>query len=152
FYPRAGDESAGCFIAEPLAALIKGGARSTVFAVEPMHRARVKESQSAPSARWFRYPAIPGNKGLASARTGVHLLLRESLRSVHSHSPVDLIHAHGALPCGDAARRLSKEFKIPYVVTVHGLDAYSTVQVQGWPGRPCAAVSRKVYTAARKVI
>lgn len=39
----------------------------------------------------------------------------------------DLIHAHVALPDGDAARRLAKRWGIPYVVTIHGQDFYTTI-------------------------
>ena len=40
----------------------------------------------------------------------------------------DLIHAHVALPDGDAARRLGKLWGIPYVVTIHGQDFYDTIK------------------------
>jgi teichuronic acid biosynthesis glycosyltransferase TuaC len=41
---------------------------------------------------------------------------------------------------------------IPFVVTVHGLDAFSTRQVPGWFGRRCSAVSDHVYAAAARVV
>jgi glycosyltransferase involved in cell wall biosynthesis len=40
----------------------------------------------------------------------------------------DLIHAHVALPDGDAARRLAQVWGIPYVVTIHGQDFYDTIK------------------------
>ena len=152
FYPKAGNESGGCFVAEPLAELVKLGMRASVFAVEPFYRLRSRASSSAPEATWHAYPAIPGNKGLASAGTGLYLHLRGPAGDLHMRSPIDLIHAHGALPCGHAALRLSRHFKIPYVVTVHGRDAFSTVQVRGWQGAQCEKVSREVYVAAQRVI
>ena len=152
FYPGAGNESAGCFVAEPLSEVVKRGAQATVFAVEPFYRSRVMASASAPPATWFRYPALPGHRGLASAGDGLYLRLRRAVGTLHARSPIDLIHAHGALPCGHAAFRLSQHFKIPYVVTVHGLDAFSTVQVGGQWASQCAHVSRRVYAAARRVI
>jgi glycosyltransferase involved in cell wall biosynthesis len=66
--------------------------------------------------------------------------------------PVDLIHAHGALPCGHAAMLLSKELRIPFVVSVHGLDAYSTVQFEGRSGEWCRRISQRTYIASRRVI
>jgi glycosyltransferase involved in cell wall biosynthesis len=66
--------------------------------------------------------------------------------------PIDLIHAHAALPCGHAAALLSRELGIPFVVTVHGLDVYMTNQVRGYSGRWCENVSRMVYFSARCVI
>jgi glycosyltransferase involved in cell wall biosynthesis len=63
-----------------------------------------------------------------------------------------VIHAHAALPCGQAAMLLARDLGIPFVVTVHGLDTYSTRQVPGWFGRRCAEACADVYTAASRVI
>ena len=152
FYPRAGNESFGCFVAEPLVELMKAGVRSTVFAVEPFYRPKPGSSGSAPDATWYRYPSLPGGLGLASAGAGLYLRLRGPVAKLHARTPVDVIHAHAALPCGHAARLLSRHLKIPYVVTVHGRDAFSSVQVAGWPGAWCARVSRQVYRGARRVL
>jgi glycosyltransferase involved in cell wall biosynthesis len=83
---------------------------------------------------------------------GLFRRIRSRFKELHAQSPVDVIHAHGALPCGRAAALLSGEFKIPYVVTVHGLDAFSSRQVSGWPGAWCEKASRRVYAGARRVI
>ena len=71
---------------------------------------------------------------------------------MHSVSPFDLIHAHGALPCGHAAMCLSKSLKIPFVVTVHGLDAFSDKQASGTVGSWCRRISQDVYRSAKTVI
>jgi teichuronic acid biosynthesis glycosyltransferase TuaC len=47
---------------------------------------------------------------------------------------------------------LAEELKIPYVVSVHGLDAYSTNQVTGRAGEWCRRVTRKVFRSAARVI
>ena len=152
FYPKGGNESAGCFVAEPLVELVKQGMQATVLAVEPAYRARPVPVASAVPAMWFRYPALPGNPGLASAGTGLYWRLRSTISRLHRDNPIDVIHAHAALPCGEAARRFSHELGIPYVVTVHGLDAFSTMQVQGLPGAWCARASQRVFESARRVI
>jgi len=74
------------------------------------------------------------------------------LRERHRARPIHVIHAHGALPCGHAAMLLSRELGIPFVVSVHGLDAYSTAQVQGPAGTWCRRVSQHTYMASRRVI
>ena len=74
--------------------------------------------------------------------------VREMLRS----RPIDLIHAHGALPCGHAAMLLTRELNIPFVVSVHGLDAFSTEQVRSRAGEWCRRISQKVYSSSRRVI
>jgi glycosyltransferase involved in cell wall biosynthesis len=132
--------------------MAKMGLQSTVYSVEPFYWPKAKALSSAAPAHWYRYPAIPGSLGLASAGTGLYRRLRGDVSRLHARSNIDLIHAHAALPCGHAAQRLSRRFKIPYVVTVHGLDAFSTVQVRGWPGDWCARVSRQVYASARRVM
>lgn len=152
FYPTARDCASGCFVAEPLANLTGLGMRSTVFAVEAVYRQRPEISRAAPEAQWFRYPLWPGGFGLASAGVGVYLRVRGAVIALHKRHPIDLIHAHGALPCGHAALLLGRSLKIPYVVTVHGRDAFSTSQVAGRAGARCARVSREVYAAARRVI
>ena len=151
FYPKAGKESGGCFVAEPLAELSKLGVLTTAFAAEPFYRQRAYPIASAP-AEWIRYPALPGGIGLASAGVGLFMRLRSAIETLHARSPIDVIHAHAALPCGHAAARLSGHLKIPFVVTVHGLDAFSSRQVSGWVRSSCVGASRRVYAAARRVM
>ena len=78
--------------------------------------------------------------------------LLPEIRRLHGSHPVSVIHAHSALPCGHAASLLSRELKIPFVVTVHGLDAFSTRQVPGYAGKWCARISQSVYRSACSVI
>jgi hypothetical protein len=47
---------------------------------------------------------------------------------------------------------LNAELGLPYVVSVHGLDAFSAEQVKGRPGKWCRRVSQRVYTSSRRVI
>jgi glycosyltransferase involved in cell wall biosynthesis len=147
-----GNESSGCFVAEPLAELAKAGVWSTVYAVEAFYRPKPQKISLAPDATWVRYPALPGGLGLASSGVGLFMRLRPRVQELHARSPIDVIHAHSALPCGHAAALLSRRLKIPFVVTVHGLDAYSVRQVTGWSGASCRRASRKVYGAAQRVI
>ena len=152
FYPKAGNESSGCFVAEPIAELVKIGMQSSVFAVEPFYRPQSTKTILAPDAQWYRYPSFPGGVGLASAGVGLFTRLRSPVARLHARHPIDVVHAHGALPCGHAAELLSRRLKIPFVITVHGLDAFSTRQIPGKSGDVCARVSRRVYAAARRVL
>ena len=153
FYPKKGNESGGCFVSEALEELSRRGVQSTVFAVEPLYRQKSQDGESsAPNSGWKRYPALPCGFGLASSGLGLLARLRGLTEKLHAKCPIDVIHAHGALPCGHAAALLSRHFKIPFVVTVHGLDAFSSRQVSGWPGQRCVKVSQRVYGAAGSVI
>ena len=152
FFPQANDDARGCFIAEPLRLMPQLGVKSTVIALQPFHRAYGRGVPFLDSARALSYLAIPGNHGLASAGAFIHLQLLRQVRRLHREQPLDLIHAHAALPCGQAAAMLARNLEIPFVVSVHGLDVFATNQVHGLSGRWCARASRNVYRSASAVI
>jgi len=152
FYPGEHDDSQGSFVAEPLNALAQLGVSSTVFALQPIYRARFRAPKSSVPAEWIRYFSLPGNVGLSMAGAFVFARIVSRIRElVHQHR-ITLIHAHAALPAGHAAMLLSSELGLPYVVSVHGLDAFSTVQVGGRMGEWCRRITRRVYQGARRVI
>jgi glycosyltransferase involved in cell wall biosynthesis len=152
FYPTASDDAEGCFIAEPLRAMPEFQVNSYVLAVQPLHRSRAGSNALAPVATWIRYPAVPGGIGLASAGTFLYGSLISRVRKLQRFRRIDLIHAHAALPCGHAAVLLSRELKIPCVVSVHGLDAFFDNQVRGYAGVWCKRVAQFVYRSASRVI
>lgn len=152
FYPTAADDAAGCFVAESVRELERQGIESSVIAVHPVHRAHPSTATNAPNATWQSYFSFPGNAGLSSAGRFLHSSLKSRVRKLHARQPIDLVHAHAALPCGQAAMLLARDLRIPFVVTVHGLDAFATRQVAGWFGRRCAKASAKVYQSAARVI
>ncbi len=102
----------------------------------------------------MRYPQIPGNLGLSSAGRWLYVRLRalEIVRRAHRERPIDVIHAHSALPCGHAAALLSQHLSIPFVVTLHGLDVFNTCFVDGTPVGWRRRASIDVYRAASNVI
>lgn len=160
FFPSEQNEVAGCFIAEPIEALKRLGIQTTVIAVSPVYHPRKYSSSSAP-AEWVRYPQVPGNLGLSSAGRLLYATLLRRVRKLHRTKPIDLIHAHAALPCGHAARLLSRQLNIPFVVTVHGLDVFNTCSPNtdfftahriGIQAARRRKVSLEVYSAARTVI
>lgn len=152
FYPSASDDAAGCFIAEPLCALREFGVNPCVVAVQALYRGRMQPNTVAPAAQWVHYPSIPGGIGLASAGAFLYANLISKIRKLRRSGPIDLIHAHASLPCGHAAVLLSQELGVPYVITVHGLDAFFTNQVGGCAGQWCRRVSQFVYRSASRVI
>jgi glycosyltransferase involved in cell wall biosynthesis len=152
FYPTDQDDAAGCFVSEPLVWLAKASVQNTVFAVQPIYRGAVRASGSAIPARWLRYFSFPGGFGLPSAGAFLFARIVSQVRKEHAAQHIDLIHAHGPLPCGHAAMLLSAELNIPYVISVHGLDAFSTVQVSGRAGEWCRRISQRVYCSSRRAI
>jgi glycosyltransferase involved in cell wall biosynthesis len=152
FYPTDRDDANGCFVSEPLDWLAKAGVRNTVFALQPLYRGRLHANDSVVPAEWLRYFAVPGGFGLPTAGAFAFARIVGKVRALHRSQRIDLIHAHAPLPCGHAAMLLSKELAIPYVVSVHGLDAFSTMQVAGRAGEWCCRISQAVYAASRRVI
>ena len=152
FYPSDHDETNGCFVAEPLEALAGGEIANTVFAVQPVYRAKLRVRESGVGAEWLRYPSLPGGLGLPTAGAFLFARIVGRIRELQRSHRIDLIHAHAPLPCGHAAMLLSAELGLPYVVSVHGLDAFSTNQVSGRAGEWCRRISKRVYRSSRRVI
>jgi teichuronic acid biosynthesis glycosyltransferase TuaC len=149
FYPSGGDEVSGCFVAETLEQLTAQGIESSVIAVNSVYHPRKKSSREF-SAEWIRYPQLPGNFGLSSAGGFLDSVLSNRIRQLHQRSPISVIHAHAALPCGHAAVLLSRRFGIPFVVTIHGLDVFNNCFengiAAGWRRKSSLFVYRNAHT------
>jgi teichuronic acid biosynthesis glycosyltransferase TuaC len=152
FFPSAEDDSSGSFVAEPLTWTARFGIENQVIAVRPFYRSRIHAADCGISSQWKGYFSVPGNLGLGLAGDFVTSSISRIVQRMHHVSQFDLIHAHGALPCGHAAKSLSRTLSIPFVVSVHGLDAYSDRQVSGMMGRQCRRISENVYRSAKAVI
>ena len=152
FYPSGQDNTTGCSVEEPLAALAEAGLVNTVFAVRPGLRGEIQARESGVRAEWFRYLSLPGGFGLPTAGAFLFARILGKVRELQRSQRLDLIHAHAALPCGHAAMLLSAELGVPFVVSVHGLDAFSTKQVHGRASEWCRRVSQRVYRSSRRVI
>jgi len=152
FYPSENDDAGGCFVAEPIEALVKLGITNTVFAVQPFYRGKRRVRPTLISTQWLRYFSLPSSVGLSTAGAFLFARIVGRVRELMRSQPVELIHAHGPLPSGHAAMLLNQEFGIPYAVSVHGLDAFSAEQVHGGPARWCRRISQCVYHSSRRVI
>ena len=151
FFPSDGDLVSGCFVAETLSPLAALGVASSVIAVDSIYHRSRKTSQQFP-AEWTRYPQLPGNFGLSTAGNFLGTVLLNRVRQIHRYSPVSLIHAHAALPCGHAAAFLARRLNIPFVVTVHGLDVFNSCFQNGIAAQWRRKASFGVYEGTRKVI
>ena len=151
FFPSADNEVSGCFIAESTRQLEQFGVTSSVIAVTTIHHRRKAPAPSAP-AEWVRYPQIPGNLGLSNAGRWLYARLLAEVPRLHRKRPIDVIHAHSALPCGHAAALLSRRLNIPFVVTLHGLDVFNSCFLGGVPAEWRRRASVNVYHDAHTVI
>jgi glycosyltransferase involved in cell wall biosynthesis len=151
FYPSTPDDGQGCFVSEPLLWTERMGIDNRVLAIQPFYR-RIEPGASTPRANWMRYPSLPAALGLPTAGTFLFARVLPTVRRLHEAGAIDLIHAHAPLPCGHAAMLLNRVLGLPYVVTVHGLDAFSLNQASGWAGEWCSKITRTVYQSAKSVI
>jgi teichuronic acid biosynthesis glycosyltransferase TuaC len=151
FFPTQHDRVSGCFVAEPLSYVGSHGVRNSVVAVNRFYERKLASLAEMP-AQCVRYACLPGNAGLASAGAFLFRGLIARIRALHQRQRIDLIHAHSALPCGDAAELIGRTLKIPFVVTVHGLDAFSSSQVRGILGQWCKRRTTRVYKRAQSVL
>jgi teichuronic acid biosynthesis glycosyltransferase TuaC len=151
FFPSEENEVSGCFVAEPIVELARFGVNSSVIAISPIYQPRKHASPSA-AADWLRYPQTPGTLGLSSAGKFLYARLLRRIQKLHRVKPIDVIHAHAALPCGHAATLLSKRLNVPFVVTVHGLDVFNNCHLGGIPAAWRRKVSVEVYLPARIVV
>lgn len=151
FYPSKRNDVAGCFVAEPLKMMESLGVKSSVQAVQSYYTEKMGANTEYP-AEWMRYMSLPGGVGLSSAGAFLFASLIPKIRRLHARNPIDLIHAHASLPCGHAAFLLARQLDIPFIVTVHGLDAYFTNQVKGRAGEWCRRMTRHVFRSASRVV
>jgi glycosyltransferase involved in cell wall biosynthesis len=152
FYPSETDDAGGCFVAEPIEALAQIGIRNTVLAVQPFYREKRRARESATSTEWLRYFSLPSALGLSTAGAFLFARIVGRARELQRSHAIDLIHAHAPLPCGHAAMLLNQELGIPYVVSVHGLDAFSSQQAGRRSARWCRRISQRVYQSSKRVI
>ena len=150
FFPSTEDPGQGGFIAEPLLVMKAFGISNEVIAAQPFYR-RSRDAENS-TVTWEKYFSVPGNMGLATAGAFLAVRILPSILRRNRQTPFDVIHAHAALPCGHAAAIIGNRLSIPFVVSVHGLDAFFTRQAAGVIGRWCGRVADRVYGAASSVI
>lgn len=151
-YSSASDDPDGCSVSEVLDWLAKSGVRNTLLAARPMYRRKPQSDSSGIAGEWIRYLALPGRLGIPVEGAFLFARVVGRLRELHRTERVDLLHAHGALPCGHAAMLLSKELNIPYVVTVNGDDDLSPAQVSGRRGKWRHRIARRIFAESRRVL
>jgi glycosyltransferase involved in cell wall biosynthesis len=152
FFPSSENPVYGTYISEPIEHFSECNLRSTVIAVSAVHHAHHSAAPNA-QAEWLRYPMIPGNAGLTTAGWFLYRRVLRRVQQIHQRSAIHLIHAHAALPCGHAASLLAKRLRIPFVVTIHGLDVFNACfQPRSEAAKRRGELSMDVYRRAASVI
>jgi glycosyltransferase involved in cell wall biosynthesis len=117
----------------PLAALRKRDAQRGLAAVRQPRRAQL----DGIPVEYVRYLSPPRGWSYSSWGSWAAPSLGLALRRTKREFPFELIHAHYAVPVGDAVRRVVRD--LPIVISVHGHD----VQGAASGGRKVAATLRR---------
>lgn len=162
-YPSSSHPVAGIFVHEQVKALMEQGYEIRVvsavpFAPFPLNRLRAKWHGYAqiPShavldgveVYYPRYISFPSGILFEYAGALMHCGVRALIEELYPRFPFDIIHAHVALPDGNAALRLKEKFKKPLVVTIHGRDFAHTLL----KNKRCNRAVRDVLAGAGRVI
>jgi teichuronic acid biosynthesis glycosyltransferase TuaC len=156
YYPRAADPTLGVWAHRQAVAARDAGADVRVLVLHrplpPLSALRrpdpkaLREAVAQPARDvvdgieigYLRYLSPPRPWSYSTWGAWAAPLLRRALSKVQRSFPFDLIHAHYAVPAGDATRRAAPE--TPCVVSVHGGDVHG-------PHAGSAAVSRTLCHA-----
>jgi glycosyltransferase involved in cell wall biosynthesis len=140
YYPRAADPTLGVWTHRQTLAAREAGAEVRVLvlhrplpplaALRALDLSAIRDSIRQPrtavldgiEVEYLRYLSPPRPWSYASWGTWAAPWLRRALAGLREEFPFELIHAHYAVPAGDAARRAAPE--VPLVVSVHGGDVH----------------------------
>jgi glycosyltransferase involved in cell wall biosynthesis len=154
YYPRAGDPVGGIWAHRQAMATRDAGADVRVLvlhrpvpplsAIRPLDLRRATAVVGQPrtaqldglSVEYVRYLSPPRPWSYSSWGAWAAPVLRRTMRRLRQEFPFDLVHAHYAVPAGDAVRRAAGS--APLVVSVHGHD----VQGAGSGGSAVATTLR----------
>ena len=151
FYPSRRDPVLGIWAHRQALAARDAGADVQVLALHrlvppraalaagPLHAARALAELAREPRRQVRdglqvtylpYVSLPRDRSYASWGAWAAPVLALGLRRLRRSFPFELIHAHNAVPAGEAAR-LARA-RVPMVISVHGGDVlYTATRVQG---------------------
>jgi teichuronic acid biosynthesis glycosyltransferase TuaC len=131
--PRASFAAGPSSVAGALSSLLREPRRQTLDGLPVTYVPFVSPLRERSYATWGAWAAP--TLGLA-------------LRRLRRTFPFDLIHAHNAVPAGDAVRRARPDARVPMIVSVHGGDVLYTAD----RGRAGAEAVARGLEAARLVL
>jgi glycosyltransferase involved in cell wall biosynthesis len=149
FYPRADDPVLGIWAHRQAVAARDAGAEVEVLvlhrpvpprATRPRDLLRtLRRMRSQPRettidgipVTYVRFHSPPRDRSYGSWGRWAARPLRRGLRRLHRRFAFDVVHAHNAVPAGDAVRRAMNRgalAEVPLIVSVHGGDVYYTAR------------------------
>jgi len=164
YYPRAGDPVLGVWAHRQAIAARDAGADVRVLVLHrplpPLSALRARDGAAiaAPlrqprtatldgiEVRYVRYLSPPRPLAYGGWGAWAAPSLGRALRALRASFAFDLVHAHYAVPAGDAVRRAAP--RVPVVVSVHGGDVLATVD----RGRRARNAVQRTLAGARLVL
>jgi teichuronic acid biosynthesis glycosyltransferase TuaC len=101
---------------------------------------------------WLRYFSLPGKQWRPAAGAFVYARIIGRVRELNRMQRIDVVHAHGPLPCGHAGMLVGAELNIPYVVSVYGPRDFFTAQASTRAEKWCGRIARLVFAQSRRVV
>jgi len=141
-YPNSINPTYGIFVHEQVRELIKQRYKVRVISPVPWapipvrwikkkwrQYARVpqKEIKEGCEIYYPRYLSFPNRHFVEIQDFFYYWGIKKLVSKIYQDFKFELIHAHAVLPDGYGALLLRKQYKCPIVVTVHGVDIYSTI-------------------------
>jgi teichuronic acid biosynthesis glycosyltransferase TuaC len=150
--PEAYDDAGDCFALAPLRILTEMGVRTTALSVLSLWRSMGTGRTAVTTKPHLVYFSLPGDLGLPTAGAFLFARIIGKIRELNCRKKIDLLHAHGPLPCGHAAMLVQRELRVPYVVSVNGHDESSLQRAVGHVGKWCRRISQRVYAESSRVL
>lgn len=145
YYPRRRDPASGVWAHEQARAARDAGVDVRVLALErpvpPMRTLRSaatlagslrgiatqprREDRDGIPVEYVRYFAPPRNRSYDAWGDWARRPLERALERLERDWPIDVVHAHYAVPGGAAARAWADAHDKPLVVSIHGSDVYA---------------------------
>jgi glycosyltransferase involved in cell wall biosynthesis len=116
----------------PLAAVKRGDVRALRTALSQPRRVELDGIEVA----YVPYVSPPRPWSYGAWGAWAAPALKRALHALHARFPFELVHAHYAVPAGDAVRRALPG--VPLVVSVHGGDVLSTIHRSPYARRTVA--------------
>lgn len=142
-FPWPGNPGKGIFVKQQAEEMLRQGLDVYIVAPRPWTPVVLRKLKR----KWANFASIPRQRkeghlavesppylalpriGYASAGKRMCLATMPLIKRMHIAQPFDIIHAHSALPDGQAALGIKKRLGIPVVVTIHGKDVNQSIYV-----------------------
>ncbi|MBC2580251.1 glycosyltransferase family 4 protein [Clostridium sp. DJ247] len=141
-YPSSSNGVLGIFVHKQVQKLIKEGCKVKVICPVPYVPKFLKISKKLKGyidipdnavidgveVFYPRYIEIP--RGILLQYSGflMYLGIKKLIKKVHKEFKFHILHAHTAIPVGFSSMILSRRYKVPFVVTIHGQDFQYTMR------------------------